>query len=185
MDTDRTTAPKHAADDFGELFDRHSRPLYIYLARRTDETVAEDLLSETFLIAFERRALFDRDRTQALPWLFGIATNLLRRHRRQELRGYRAMSRSIEASHVDPPNASDDRLDMRRALGGVARALAQMPTAVRETVLLFAWAELSYEQIATATAVPVGTVRSRLNRARTALRAVPGALETLTGADHG
>lgn len=178
-----TNVPFDTAE-FGRLFDRHARALFVYLARRLDDATAEDLLSETFLVAFERRASFDPLRGDPLPWLFGIATNLLARHRRQELRAYRAFSRSVEVEG-NSADATNARIDMDRALAEVARALQHMPRAVHDTVLLFAWAELSYEQVAEATGVPVGTVRSRLNRARRALRAVPGALATITGENHG
>jgi RNA polymerase sigma factor (sigma-70 family) len=184
--TDDETTARSQLDDaaFGRLFDRHSRVLFLYLARRIDDAVAEDLLSETFLVAFERRGALDPGRGDALPWLFGIATNLLRRHRRQELRAYRAYARSVDLD-TDDTELSDDRIDMNAALADVARALEHMPRAVHETVLLFAWAELTYEQISAAMGVPIGTVRSRLNRARTALRTVPGVLATLRGENHG
>ncbi len=177
---------------FGILFDRHAAKIHRYVARRTNTTVADDVMAETFLVAFERRAAFGSGYTDAAPWLFGIATNLLRHHHRHEVRALRAMARvadqpagPLEAS--DDSTAADTRMDAMAALGEVAVALRQMPRNQRDTVLLHAWADLTYDQIATAMGVPIGTVRSRLNRARTALRATtsPHTLELLTGENHG
>lgn len=101
------------------------------------------------------------------PWLFGIAANLLRRHRRAEERRLRAYARAAMA----PGDASafdgvDERLDAAAATVALAHALASLGPGERDVLLLHAWADLSYEQIAGALAIPVGTVRSRLHRAR-------------------
>jgi RNA polymerase sigma factor (sigma-70 family) len=155
---------------FGELFDRHAASVHRYAASRVGETIADDVMSETFLVAFEKRAAFDHSRDSANPWLLGIATNLLHRHYRTETRLLRATERSANqaaiATSADPDTMQD-----------VAAALATMPRADRDTLLLFAWADLSYEDIASAMHVPVGTVRSRLNRARRTLREKTGTTE--------
>jgi RNA polymerase sigma-70 factor (ECF subfamily) len=110
------------------------------------------------------------------PWLYGIATNLLRRSRRQELRGYRALA----ASGRDPLHSgivegvaerAAERVDADRLSRPLAAALAGMPARERDVLLLFAWANLGYAEIAQALDIPVGTVRSRLSRARARLRA--------------
>lgn len=174
--------PPDAAAALGRQFDLHARRILLYLARRTDLQTAEDILGETFVTALVRWPSFDLSRQEPLPWLFGIATNLLRRHWRSERRAVRAMSRTaVPDLFEDEPG---DRLDVERAVQVVVRELDRMRPAVRDTVLLHAWAELTYDQIAEATGVPVGTVRSRLNRARTALRAVPGATDPLNGPLH-
>ncbi|PZE57618.1 hypothetical protein DEJ33_02275 [Curtobacterium sp. MCPF17_047] len=174
--------PPDAAAELGRQFDLHGRRILRYLARRTDLQSAEDILSETFVTALVRWGSFDPERQEPLPWLFGIATNLLSRHWRSQRRTLRAMSRSATPEHVE--DETGDRVDVQRAVQAVVRELDRMRPAVRDTVLLYAWAELTYEQIAAATGVPVGTVRSRLNRARTALRAVPGATDSLNGPLH-
>jgi RNA polymerase sigma factor (sigma-70 family) len=175
-----THPPPDAAAELAQLFDLHGRRILLYLARRTDLQTAEDVLGETFVVALTRWDARDPDRGDAVPWLFGIATNLLRRHWRSEGRGRRAMARAAVPEQVDVEDPGD-RVDRERAVRAVVRELDRMRPAVRDTVLLHAWAELTYEQIAAATGVPIGTVRSRLNRARAALRAVPDTTFPLNG----
>ncbi|MGW4383336.1 RNA polymerase sigma factor [Kitasatospora sp. NPDC004531] len=158
-----------APDRFGEIYDRHAAAVHRYLARRVGAVVADDLTSETFLSAFRIRGRYDRGRSDARPWLYGIATNLLHRHQRTERSGYRALARS----GVDPLAAADDHADAvaaRVTAGAQAReiagVLARLTAKERDVLLLFAWAELTYHEIAEALRIPDGTVRSRLNRAR-------------------
>lgn len=155
---------------FGELFDRHAPALHRYLTRRSDPTTADDLVAQTFLTAFERRTGYRADTDESLPWLFGIATNLLRRHFRAESRALRAHGRMVDVQASDPTDAVAQRIDDARAVSQVLANLARLSRPLRETLLLYAWAELSYDEVAAAMDVPVGTVRSRINRARTALR---------------
>jgi len=171
-------------NDFGALFDRHAVAVYRYLARRIGVTAADDLLAQTFLVAFERRSNYDRARPDARPWLYGIATNLLRRHLREEVRQYRAWARTgidpvVAEGHAD---RVADRVDASAWSGNLATALARLKAPDRDVLLLFAWGSLSYEEIAQALDIPVGTVRSRLHRARAAVRA---ALPDLEENDHG
>ncbi len=159
---------------FGELYDRHAPAVLRYLVRRVGSEVGEGLLGETFRIAFERRASFDEERTDAQPWLYGIATRLLLRHRRSEDRRLRATGRLKGESGRDTAREDDllGALDARTLLPRVAEAIIALPDEERDALLLFAWEEQSYQQVAAALAVPVGTVRSRLNRARKRLRAL-------------
>jgi RNA polymerase sigma-70 factor (ECF subfamily) len=153
------------ADAFHELFDRHFKTVHRYLARRVGRDHADDLASETFTVAFTRRATFHTDATDARPWLLGIATNLLMNDRRAEQRSLEAVDR-IRAQQVPPvAELADDGLDHE-----VAAALAKLDDDQRDVLLLFAWGQLSYEEIAVALTIPVGTVRSRMSRARTHLR---------------
>ncbi|MEO5851184.1 MAG: RNA polymerase sigma factor [Nocardioides sp.] len=193
MSTDSDVIARSRDDPsaFGILFDRHAASIHRYVARRTSSTVADDVMAETFLVAFERRETFRSGYTDAAPWLFGIATNLLRRHHRQEVRALRALAR-IGQQQTEPLGSSDStdtdaRLDARSALRDVGDALRRMPQVQRDTVLLHAWADLTYDQIATAMDVPIGTVRSRLNRARKILRSStsPSTVHLLTGEIHG
>jgi RNA polymerase sigma-70 factor (ECF subfamily) len=159
-------------DDFAALFDRHAAAVHRYLARRVGRVIADDLLAQTFLVAFERRTRYDRSRPDARPWLYGIATNLLRRHHRDEVRQYQAWARTgVDPVLVEcPADRIADRVDADARSAPLAAALAALRPADREVLLLFAWGELSYAEIADALGIPVGTVRSRLSRARAAVR---------------
>jgi RNA polymerase sigma factor (sigma-70 family) len=152
---------------FGEIFDRHFPAIHRYIHRHVGRELADDLASETFSVAFRRRERFDPTREDAGPWLYGIAANLLRDHHRGERRRLLAYARS----GVDPVQdggfeAADERLDASSAGPAVARALARLKPGDRETLLLYAWADLSYQEIGDALAIPIGTVRSRIHRAR-------------------
>jgi RNA polymerase sigma factor (sigma-70 family) len=156
---------------FAVLFDRYAADIHHYAARRPGASAADDLVAETFLAAFRRRSSYDTSRSQARPWLYGIATTLIARQRRSEQRLYRALART----GVDPlPEPIADQVVRRVAAQGqqrrLAAALAGLSPADREVLLLLAWGGLSYEEIAEAVAVPVGTVRSRLHRARRKVR---------------
>lgn len=160
---------------FAAIFDRHAASIHRFLARRVEPAEAESLLGEVFRVAFERRGTFDLGRTSARPWLYGIATNLIARHRRSEARRLRAMA-SLAARRVD--GAEDlvgDRAaevaDAGESWSMLVDAIDRLPEAERDTLMLFAWEELSYDDVAAALDVPVGTVRSRLHRARRRLRA--------------
>jgi RNA polymerase sigma factor (sigma-70 family) len=171
---------------FGQLFDRHATTMFRYFVRRVGPDDADSLLGELFRIAFEKRAGFDTDRTEARPWLYGIASNLLARHRHGEARRLDATARLVNTSTAAPDLFSevDARLDASRLWADVAAAIATLPQGERDALLLFAWEGMTYEQIAGALDVPVGTVRSRLNRARGRLRELVGENEEeqVTGA---
>jgi len=157
---------------FGELFDRHATTMFRYFVRRVGPDDAGSLLGELFRIAFEKRTAYDTDRAEARPWLYGIASNLLARHRHREARRLDATARLVNTSVAAPDHFSevDARVDASRLWAAVADAIATLPQAERDTLLLFAWEGMPYDQIAAALDVPVGTVRSRLNRARGRLR---------------
>ena len=160
-------------DDPGEFYviaDRHLGAIHSYLQRRVGVDLADDLAAETFAEAFSSRARFQLERPSALPWLYGIAANLLRSQRRLEERRLRAYGRAVsEAPHRSNWESVDERLDARATRPALALALAGLSARNREVLLLFAWAELSYEEIAQALDISPGTVRSRLNRARTSV----------------
>ncbi len=158
--------------DIAVLFDRHAVDVRAYLARRVGPGLAEDLLAQTFLTAIENRPALLAADAQARPWLFGVATNLVRRHRRDEVRQLRATARLAPpvADHHDAGDAVASALDAAVSVRGIAATLRGMSRGDRDALLLHAWAELSYAEIAQALDVPVGTVRSRLHRARAQLR---------------
>ena len=160
---------------FAELFDRHSGAVFRYAAQRLGAQTAEDVVGETFLVAFQRRSRFDPAYGDARPWLLGIATNLISRRRRNEATHYRAL---LRAPHGVPAEEHAERISARVSAAAMrpllAEALSALPARDRDVLLLISWAELSYEQTALALDIPVGTVRSRLNRARRKVRAALG-----------
>ncbi|MBL7501311.1 sigma-70 family RNA polymerase sigma factor [Frankia sp. CNm7] len=165
-----------APADFAALFDRHAPAIHRYLARRAGPQVADDLVASTFLVAFERRASYDGARADARPWLYGIASNLLGRFHRDEERRLRAYARAgVDGLAEDGIERALERADAQASKRAVAAAVAELSPEDRDVLLLFAWAALSYAEIAEAVGIPLGTVRSRLNRARRRLRAALGA----------
>src|SRR5262245_51075327 len=149
---------------FEVLFDRHFDLVHRYIHRRAGREIADELAAETFALAFERRASCTST-ASALPWLYGIATNLLRRRRRVERRRLNAYARSGVNDWVaydDGTALVDDSASSAR----LARALAAMQPHERDALLLYALADLSYDEIATSLEVPVGTVGTWLHRAR-------------------
>ena len=155
---------------FGLIYDRHAATLLCFLGRRVGAKVAEGLVGELFRVAFERRKTFDASRATALPWLYGIGANLLLKHRRAEARRLLASARMAAGREAAGGRGSATALDARVLFSRVARVIEALPDGERAALLLFAWEELSYQGVAEALEVPIGTVRSRLNRARARLR---------------
>jgi RNA polymerase sigma factor (sigma-70 family) len=147
---------------FAVIFERHYEAVYRYAARRMGAERAEDVASRTFVVAFERRARFRASSTSARPWLLGIATNVLHESRRGLRRELGLLAR-LQRDHGREAGIDDGD-------GAVGAALSQLSAAHRDVLLLHAWEDLSYEEVAVALGVPVGTVRSRLARARAQLR---------------
>ncbi|MGW5719878.1 RNA polymerase sigma factor [Amycolatopsis sp. NPDC003865] len=172
---------------FAVIFDRHSGHIHRYLVRRLGSTAADDVLADTFLIAFSKRAKFDLSRPDARPWLYGIATNLVSRQWRSEVRELKLRQA------VGPPGVDDGHADRvaeqvtAQALGAdLDRALAKLRPRERDVLLLVAAEGLGYQEVAEALAIPVGTVKSRLNRARGRVRAELGAPDLVKEtASHG
>jgi RNA polymerase sigma factor (sigma-70 family) len=162
---------------FAEVFDRHHGELYRYLRRQVGTDVAADLAAETFVTAFARRGTYRPQSTDARPWLYGIAHNLLRNHRRQQRRRLSAYARHGAEPVADMAAEAefalaDARADSVAVTARLEQVLARMPDRDREVLQLFAWADMSYAEVAQALGIPLGTVRSRLNRARRELRAL-------------
>ena len=165
----RAAAGETAA--FGTLFDRHARTVYNYCFRRTGNwSQAEELAAIVFLEAWRRHADLRIVRDDALPWLLGVATNVLRNSRRSQRRYRAALARLPRERGEDFANDVDERLDDERQMRAVLRVLDKLPRADQDVLALCVWEELSYERAALALDVPVGTVRSRLSRARARLR---------------
>jgi RNA polymerase sigma factor (sigma-70 family) len=158
---------------FTVLFDRHYREIYAYVSRRLGPDLAEDVASETFLTAYDRRHTFDESRAGARPWLYGIASNLVARHVRAEVRRYRALARAGGREPTGQHGHADEvagRLDAAAVRGRLATALRKLPEPVRAVLLLVAWAGLNQQEAAVALGIPAGTARSRLHRARQEMR---------------
>lgn len=162
-------------DQFVTLFDRYYGEIHRYARSRLGPEVADDLASETFLVAFRRRAAFDPGigAGQVRSWLYGIATNLAHRHRRDEERRLRAMSRALPGEPYHPGHAESVvvRLSAQQVRGRLAAALAALPARDRDVLLLMALGNLDHHEIAAALDIPYGTVCSRLNRVRRKVRA--------------
>ncbi|AUH43674.1 RNA polymerase sigma factor [Streptomyces sp. CMB-StM0423] len=160
---------------FAELYDRYAPAIHRYATRRLGAGSADDITADTFLAAFRARTRYDTGRASARPWLYGIAANLIGRHRRSEVRGLRALARTgvdpVAHSWVDE---ADDRLTAQAVHAPLAGALAGLAAGDRHVLLLVAWADLSYAEVAEALDIPIGTVRSRLSRARRKVRAAVG-----------
>jgi RNA polymerase sigma-70 factor, ECF subfamily len=153
---------------FFELFERHYRPVYRFLAARGSIETAEDISAETFVVAFRRRRSYDLGRPDARPWLFGIALNLARNEQRAERRRLRILPR-LAARPDEPHGGVDARLDAQAR--PLRTALAGLSGEERDLLILHTCLELSYDELAQTFALPLGTVRSRLHRARAKLRA--------------
>jgi RNA polymerase sigma factor (sigma-70 family) len=159
--------PEH----FAVLFRRYAPEVQRYVRRRIGADAADDVVAETFLAAFRQRDGYELERENARPWLYGIATNLIGRYRRSEIQQYRMLARTGRDPVTEP---FTDRVDAAVSAAGtrgqLAAALARLPAAHRDTLLLVVWGGLSYAEAAAALGVPTGTVRSRMNRARARLR---------------
>jgi len=157
---------------FGEIFDRHASAIFRFLARRIGPDDAGDLLSQVFLAAFEARERYDRDRPSALPWLYGIASNLLHKQHRRRASELRLLERvSLPGDPQDHADAVSASIDAQVQLRAMAKLLEELSVGERDALLLYAWEDLTYGEVASALGVPIGTVRSRLNRVRQRLRA--------------
>lgn len=179
-----TVTPPHVAGDaaiiarsltepenFALLYGRYAGPLYRYAYRRIGPEHAEDVVADTFVVAFRRRDTYDTSRGDARPWLFGIATKEIARWHRDEAARYRALARSgVVAVDDGMADAVADAVTAQAAGPALAAALAELAPGDRDVLLLAAWGELSYEEIAQTLEIKTGTVRSRLHRARRKVR---------------
>ena len=145
------------------LFERHYDDVERFLTRRAGSTEGSELAAETFVRAFTIRRKYDVAYADARPWLYGIAANILRQHYKAEERRLWACAHvGSDLGTVAAPDVGDDA-----EVGELLRTLSSRD---RDVLLLYAWADLEYEQIARALAIPVGTVRSSLHRIRNRLR---------------
>jgi RNA polymerase sigma-70 factor (ECF subfamily) len=161
-------------DRFAEIFDRHFATVFRFAERRVGRDQASEVASETLARAFAKRGSFRPEAVDALPWLLGIASKLILQQRRRYVRYLAAVERaSADARAVDREGdlgSVDRRLDAPADWARMREALLTLPDTDRELLLLVAWEELSYEEAAAVLALPLGTVRSKLHRAKARLR---------------
>ncbi|MGW2050610.1 RNA polymerase sigma factor [Streptomyces sp. NPDC001858] len=171
----RTRVRAGESGAFAELFDSYSRAVYNHAFRLTaDWSTAEDVMAATFLEAWRLRDRVEREGGSLRPWLLGIATNTARNQFRSNRR-YRAAAGAAAAAESAVPDHADevaDRIDDRQRLAKALTALATLRRPEREVVALCLGEGLDYEAAAEALGIPVGTVASRLSRARKKLRAL-------------
>lgn len=171
---------------FAELFERHGRRVLGHCFRRTaDPALAEDCLSMVFLEAWRHRREVRLAGHSLLPWLLAVANNVLRNQHRS-LRRYRAALGRMPAPPAEPDFAEDvaGRLDDQRRVRAVVDLVGRLGQADRDVLELCVWDGLTYEEAAVAMGVPVGTVRSRLSRARERLRQLEAGAAAAAGGDH-
>ncbi|MDW3215357.1 MAG: RNA polymerase sigma factor [Ilumatobacteraceae bacterium] len=161
----------------GGWFDLHVETIHSYVARRVGDEAARDVTAETFKVALEQFNRFDPKLGGERAWLYGIASNLLRRHWRTEQRRLRAQLRHAGSDRVpgDPLIAVDARVDAERRWGQVIAAVEDLEPEDRDLLVLIAWERCTSGEAAQALGIPAGTVRSRLSRIRTQLRNERGA----------
>ncbi len=157
---------------------RYERPLFRFLARFGFEAAArEDLAQETFLRAFRALSSFDPARGSLASWLFTIARNLAA-DERTRIRHRREIAQSDSTpdarAQVDGPAELHERAD---AVARLRRALDGLPAALHSTFVLAEIGDLSLKEVAEIEGCALGTVKSRVHRAREQLRAALGAKE--------
>jgi RNA polymerase sigma-70 factor (ECF subfamily) len=154
---------------FEALYERHADTIYNYLFRRlADWSEAEDLTAVVLMEAFRRRGDAIIVDGKLLPWLYGIATNVLRNRRRTQWRNRRLLTR-LAQERSEPTESLSDRIEASERMRSLLAQTRELPRAQQDVLALCIWSGLSYEEAAVALGVPVGTVRSRLARARDAL----------------
>jgi RNA polymerase sigma-70 factor (ECF subfamily) len=160
---------------FADLFERHAQAIYNYCFRRVGNWAsAEDLTSVVFLEAWRRRSV-ELPEGMVLPWLYGVATNVVRNANRSRRRYEQALAR-MPAPEPTPDfsGAADGRLDDEQQMVAILALLGELRSDEQDVFALCAWSGLGYEEASVALSVPVGTVRSRLSRARAHLRELGG-----------
>jgi RNA polymerase sigma-70 factor (ECF subfamily) len=169
--SDCIATPAHDDDLLHDLVRRHSTRLQRFIVRHIGNPAdAEDLAQQAFLEAVKSYRTF-RGESQLSTWLYGIALNLVRNHlsRAPECRYFFAGEDAL-ADHAAQDLPPDDALEQNQTMRLLQESLAELPPNMREILLMVGMDDLSYEEAAVLLTVPIGTVRSRLSRARTALR---------------
>jgi RNA polymerase sigma factor (sigma-70 family) len=160
---------------FAAIFDRHANAILRYASARLGPEHAEDVTAETFLAAFHRRSHYDTSRADARPWLCGIAVRQVGKHRRAEAMRWRILA-SVPAELLadDFGDRCAERVTAQQLRPRLVSVLSRLPQRDLDLLLLIAWAELSYAEVADALGISVSAVRSRLNRVRMRVRKALG-----------
>jgi RNA polymerase sigma factor (sigma-70 family) len=170
-DTEVMAASVVDPEVFGRIVDAHIEAVRRYLTRRVGPELAEDLAAETFLRAFATRHIYQPLHPSALPWLYRIATNLVRHHVRDEQRRIEVSGRLAgRATFEAGAERVDDALAAAATVERLSAGFAGLSDDARDVLVLVGIEGLAYAEAATALDLPVGTVRSRLSRARIELR---------------
>jgi RNA polymerase sigma factor (sigma-70 family) len=155
---------------FGSLYERHAARIYNYLFRRlADWSEAEDLTAVVFMEAFRRRRDAVIVEGTSLPWLYGIATNVIRNRRRAQRRHRDLLEQLAHEGRGNPVPELASRVDAANQMRSTLERISALPRMQQDVVALCLFSGLSYEEASIALGVPVGTVRSRLSRARASL----------------
>lgn len=170
--TDAETIEASLADAevFAVIFERHHDSVHRFAARRVGRDAASDVVAETFVRSFRNRHRYDTERANALPWLYGIAANVIGEHLRRARRATLFSARVGGDTAGDPTADADDRLVAEGIRRDLLAALAELAVADRETLLLYALEGFTYREIAATLNIPVGTVGSRMSRVRQQIR---------------
>ncbi len=178
-DADLIVASVADGAQFMQVFERHYHAIRRYLQSRAGVEAGEELASDTFVAAFELRRTYDRRYPSAKPWLFGIATNQLRHHIRRERIRLSAQAHLPVERGTSAESEADDRLEAALLASEVLKEIGSLSSGERDALLLYAIGELSYREISVALGIPLGTVQSRLNRARRRIREQVSRLEAI------
>lgn len=156
---------------FRQLIDDHQQRLYRFVVKHIGwGSDAEDLTQQAFVEAAQGYATF-RGASELSTWLYGIAMNLVRNYlSRAPHRRFAFEDDEVLAdTSADSPDPSE-QLAQTQVVRALQKELDELPAEMRDVLLLVALDELSYEDAAVMLSIPVGTVRSRVSRARATLR---------------
>lgn len=174
-------ASLHNPELFGLIFERHHRSVFKFAVRRIGPNEGPDVAAEVFNRAFSRRHRYDQTKPNSLPWLYGIAANIVGDRLRRSARRPRLFVAAASLVDDDLTTDADNRVVAEQLGDRLNQALAKLSMRDRETLLLYALEGLTYSEIGRALGIPAGTVGSRLNRARAKiLESVPD-LRQITG----
>jgi RNA polymerase sigma factor (sigma-70 family) len=183
-DCEIIVASRRRPELFEVIFERHYQAVFRFAAGRQGADEAADIASDTFIRAFDRRDRFRTDRENALPWLFGIAANVARERNRKRIRRLRMIRRSSIVFGGDDSRFevdATDRLDAMSQSRALAGALSKLTEDEYQVLMLLAIADFSYSDIAESLSIPIGTVRSRIHRARNKMRELLEAERSISG----
>lgn len=157
------------ADAFGLLFARHGGRIHRYVLRRTaDPQLAEDITAIVFLEAWRKRASVELTQPSALPWLYGVAGNVLR-HQRRTRRRHQDLVDSVAQLPSRSPALVESQAQAAADAAVVLEQVRGLPRRERDVLVLAAWEGLSHAEIAEALGISPGRVKSRLFQARSRL----------------